>query len=206
MSNVAISDLPVATVINATDIIPFVQPAVAGTTKTITKTLLFTSPTMVTPNIGAATGTSLALTGLATVGTTLGVTGVSTLTGGATVPTSAVGNVFSSTYTPTITIVANVSATTATVTSFCRVGNFVTVAGEFNIDPIAVGYAEVQLTLPVASTFISSRQLGGVGAEWSTNTALSITCDTSTYKARFLMTAINVANQTITFQFGYLVV
>ena len=91
MSNVAISDLPVATVINATDIIPFVQPAVAGTTKTITKTLLFTSPTMVTPNIGAATGTSLALTGLATVGTTLGVTGVSTLTGGAVVQGMTVG-------------------------------------------------------------------------------------------------------------------
>ena len=91
MSNVAISDLPVATVINATDIIPFVQPAVAGTTKTITKTLLFTSPTMVTPNIGAATGTSLALTGLATVGTTLDVTGVSTLTAGAVIQGMTVG-------------------------------------------------------------------------------------------------------------------
>ena len=64
MSNVAISDLPVATVINATDIIPFVQPAVAGTTKTITKTLLFTSPTMA---------------------------GVSTLTGGAVIQGLTVG-------------------------------------------------------------------------------------------------------------------
>jgi len=123
MSTVAISDLPVATVINATDIIPFVQPAVAGTTKTITKTLLFTSPAIVTPTItnptvstgtftspalvtpaiGAATGTSLALTGLATVGTTLGVTGattlsntlavtgVSTLTAGAVVQGMTVG-------------------------------------------------------------------------------------------------------------------
>ena len=79
MSNVAISDLPVATVINATDIIPFVQPAVAGTTKTITKTLLFTSPTMVTPVLGAATATSLA------------VSGVSTLTGGAVIQGLTVG-------------------------------------------------------------------------------------------------------------------
>lgn len=79
MSNVAISDLPVATVINATDIIPFVQPAVAGTTKTITKTLLFTSPTMVTPVLGAATATSLA------------VSGASTLTGGAVVQGMTVG-------------------------------------------------------------------------------------------------------------------
>jgi len=65
MSNVAISDLPVATVINATDIIPFVQPAVAGTTKTITKTLLFTSPTLVTPTLGTPTsGTLTSCTGL----------------------------------------------------------------------------------------------------------------------------------------------
>jgi hypothetical protein len=91
MTTVAISALPVATVINATDIIPFVQPATAGTTRTITKTLLFTSPTMVTPVLGAATGTSLALTGLATVGTTLGVTGASTLTGGAVIQGMTVG-------------------------------------------------------------------------------------------------------------------
>jgi len=51
----------------------------------------FTNPTMVTPVLGAATGTSLALTGLATVGTTLGVTGVSTLTGGAVVQGMTVG-------------------------------------------------------------------------------------------------------------------
>lgn len=79
MTTVAISALPVATVINATDIIPFVQPATAGTTRTITKTLLFTSPTMVTPVLGAATATSLA------------VSGVSTLTGGAVVQGLTVG-------------------------------------------------------------------------------------------------------------------
>ena len=82
MTTVAISGLPVATVINAADIVPFVQ---AGTTKSISKTLLFTSPTMVTPAIGVATGTSLALTG------TLGVTGVSTLTAGAVIQGLTVG-------------------------------------------------------------------------------------------------------------------
>ena len=67
MTTVAISGLPVATVINAADIVPFVQ---AGTTKSISKTLLFTSPTMVTPalgtvasgNISACTSTSMVLT------------------------------------------------------------------------------------------------------------------------------------------------
>jgi hypothetical protein len=66
MTTVAISGLPVATVINAADIVPFVQ---SGTTKSISKTLLFTSPTLVTPalgtvasgNISACTSTSMAM-------------------------------------------------------------------------------------------------------------------------------------------------
>ena len=82
MTTVAISGLPVATVINATDIIPFVQPATAGTTKSITKTLLFTNPTMVMPVLGAATGTSLAVTGAVTSSGTAGV-GYATGAGGA---------------------------------------------------------------------------------------------------------------------------
>jgi len=102
MTTVAISGLPVATVINAADIVPIVQ---AGTTKSISKTLLFTSPTMVTPAlgtvasgvisactstsmvmvtpvIGAATGTSLAVTGAVTSSGTAGV-GYATGAGGA---------------------------------------------------------------------------------------------------------------------------
>jgi hypothetical protein len=101
MTTVAISGLPVATVINAADIVPFVQ---SGTTKSISKTLLFTSPTlvtpalgtvasgvisactstsmvMVTPVIGAATGTSLAATGAITSSGTAGV-GYATGAGG----------------------------------------------------------------------------------------------------------------------------
>ena len=79
MTTVAISALPVATVINAADIVPIVQ---AGTTKSISKTLLFTSPTMVTPVLGAATGTSLAVTGAVTSSGTAGV-GYATGAGGA---------------------------------------------------------------------------------------------------------------------------
>ena len=66
MSTVAISALPIGTVINAADVLPYVQ---SGTTKQITKTLLFTSPTMVTPilgtvtsgNISACTSTSMVM-------------------------------------------------------------------------------------------------------------------------------------------------
>lgn len=98
MTTIAISALPVATVINAADVMPIVQ---SGITKQLTKTLLFTSPTlvtpalgtvasgvisactstgmvMVTPVIGAATGTSLTATG--TIVST-GVAGIGYATG-----------------------------------------------------------------------------------------------------------------------------
>ena len=71
MTTVAISGLPVAAAINAADIVPFVQ---SGTTKSISKTLLFTSPTIATPtmtgpilgtvtsgNISACTSTSMVM-------------------------------------------------------------------------------------------------------------------------------------------------
>jgi hypothetical protein len=85
MANIAISALPVAASQAGADVLPIVQ-ASTSTTKQLSITLLFTSPTFVTPalgtvasgnisactstgqvlttpNIGAATGTSLSTTG-----------------------------------------------------------------------------------------------------------------------------------------------
>jgi hypothetical protein len=134
MTTVAISALPVATVINAADIVPFVQ---AGTTKSISKTLLFTSPTMVTPAlgtvasgnisactstsmvmvtpvIGAATGTSLAVTGAVTSSGTAGV-GYATGAGGTvTQGTSRTTGVTLNKTTGSITLFSAAGTTTAT--------------------------------------------------------------------------------------------
>jgi hypothetical protein len=133
MTTVAISGLPVATVINAADIVPFVQ---SGTTKSISKTLLFTSPTlvtpalgtvasgvisactstsmvMVTPVIGAATGTSLAATGAITSSGTAGV-GYATGAGGTvTQATSRTTGVTLNKTTGAITLFSAAGTTTA---------------------------------------------------------------------------------------------
>jgi len=90
MSTIAISSLPVATAAAVGDVLPIVQ---GGTTKQVTNALLFTNATLVapalgtvasgnisactstsmvltTPNIGAATGTSLTASGvIASTGT-----------------------------------------------------------------------------------------------------------------------------------------
>ena len=111
MTTVAISGLPVATVINAADIVPLVQ---AGTTKSISKTLLFTSPALVTPAIGVATGTSLATTAAITSSGTAGV-GYATGAGGVvTQGTSRTTGVSLNKTTGAITLFSAAGTTTAT--------------------------------------------------------------------------------------------
>ena len=105
MPNIAISALPVAASQAGADVLPIVQ-ATTSTTKQLSVTNLFTSPTFVTPalgtvasgNISACTSTSMALTtpviGAAT-GTSLTATGtiVSTGTAGIGYATGAGGAV-----------------------------------------------------------------------------------------------------------------
>ena len=130
MSTVAISALPVGTVINAADVLPYVQ---SGTTKQISKTLLFTSPTMVTPilgtvtsgNISACTSTGMVLTtpviGAAT-GTSLNATGaiVSTGTAGVGYATGAGGTITQAT---SRTTGVTLNKTTGAITLFSAAGS-----------------------------------------------------------------------------------
>ena len=68
MSNVAITALPVATSAATSDVLPIVQ---GGVTKQLTNTLLFTSPTLVTPALGTPTsGVLTNCTGLPIANTT----------------------------------------------------------------------------------------------------------------------------------------
>jgi hypothetical protein len=148
MTTVAISGLPVATVINAADIVPFVQ---AGTTKSISKTLLFTSPAMVTPvlgtvtsgNISACTSTGMVLTtpviGAAT-GTSLAVTGAVTSSGTAGVgyATGAGGAVTQAT---SRTTGVTLNKTTGAITMFSAAGS--TTAATFTVTNSTVAATDV---------------------------------------------------------------
>jgi len=148
MTTVAISGLPVATVINAADIVPFVQ---AGTTKSISKTLLFTSPALVTPvlgtvtsgNISACTSTGMVLTtpviGAAT-GTSLAVTGAVTSSGTAGVgyATGAGGTVTQAT---SRTTGVTLNKTTGAITMFSAAGT--TTAATFTVTNSTVAATDV---------------------------------------------------------------
>lgn len=65
------------------------------------------------------------------------------------------------TYTPTLTNVTNLDSSTAVLLQYCVVGDFVTVSGQFNADPTAIGLTELRISLPIASNFSGASNAGG---------------------------------------------
>ena len=111
MTTIAITGLPVASVMNSADVLPIVQ---SGITKQLTKTLLFTSPTLVTPVLGVATATSLTTTGAIFSTGTVGV-GYATGAGGTvTQLTSRTTGVTINKTTGSITLFSAAGSTSAT--------------------------------------------------------------------------------------------
>jgi hypothetical protein len=122
---------------------------------------------------GTLSGVSLTSQVTGTLPVANGGTGVTTSTGsGANVlgtsPTiadltisGAGGNVFSSTYTPTLTNVNGINSSTASVCYFTRVGSVVTVSGQITITTNGSGLVKMRMTCPVASNFSSTSQAAG---------------------------------------------
>jgi hypothetical protein len=150
MANIAISALPVAASQAGADVLPIVQ-ATTSTTKQLSVTNLFTSPTFVTPalgtvasgNISACTSTSMALTtpliGAAT-GTSLTATGtlVSTGTAGVGYATGAGGAV---TQITSRTTGVTLNKTTGAITMFSAAGT--TTAATFTVTNSTVAATDV---------------------------------------------------------------
>jgi hypothetical protein len=124
-----------------------------------------------------------------------------------TLPAATDGNIFSGTYTPTLTNTTNIAASTAYVTGYFRVGNMVTVAGRVNIDPTAASTAsELRISLPIASNFANNQNLGGVGAIATGVAEVSsggILADATNDEARFLFTSGGTAARDYYFTFSY---
>lgn len=104
------------------------------------------------------------------------VSGVSISRTAVTAPAATDGNVFSGTYTPTLTNTTNVAASTAYICQYMRVGNVVTVSGQVAIDATATGLIVLEMSLPVASNFSQTRQAGGTFSAYTTGTAKEQGC------------------------------
>lgn len=113
----------------------------------------------------------------------------------------------SGTYTPTLTGVTNVSATTSRQATYMRVGNTVTVAGQFDVDPTTTGLTVVGISLPVASAFTTAYQLGGAGhAPAVAGHGASIMADATNDRAQLSYVDSVGSNDTITYTFTYEVI
>ena len=147
-----------------------------------------TSPTLVTPILGTPTsGTLTNCTGLpASTG----------ITGG------------DGTYTPTLTNVANVDATTAAVCQYIRIGSTVTVSGTLALDATAAGtFTQVGISLPIASNFASVNQCAGTGVgDGGSNGSGVIRADATNDRAELFCVPAGTANTTWYFHFTYRII
>lgn len=101
---------------------------------------------------------------------------------------STSGNVYSSTYTPTTTAVANCSAVSPNgLFKYIREQNTVTVTGRITLTTISTGSTSVGISLPVASNFTLSTDCCGVanqGRFGDVYVMLGIAADTTNDRAQ----------------------
>ena len=137
----------------------------------------------------------------ATSGLTIGRTAVSA-------PAATDGNVFSGTYTPTLTNSTNVAASTTGACQYMRVGNVVTVSGQLSVDPtLAATLTVLLISLPIASTFSSSRNAGGAAASSSNiyGESGAIIANTGSNVFELRLSPTSLANQSYAFQATYII-
>jgi hypothetical protein len=124
-----------------------------------------------------------------------------------TSPASTDGNIFSGTYTPTLTNSTNITSTTAYKCQYMRVGNVVTVSGRVVINPTTANLlTEMLMTLPVTASLVDNEELGGVFASSSgaTGNSGNIRAATSTDTAQFQILPDSNVARTYYFTFTYL--
>lgn len=135
-------------------------------------------------------------------------TGSVTISGSGSIDASVLANVSSGTYTPTLTNVTNIAASTPYECQYLRVGNTVTVSGKVDIDTtLAAGTAsELGVSLPIASDFSAEENCGGTASSPAAASLVSaIRADATNDRAAMVFSAISLSNDSYFFEFSYLV-
>lgn len=113
----------------------------------------------------------------------------------------------SGTYTPTLTNVTNVGASTAYQCQYFQVNNVVTVTGKVDIDPTAGGLAQLGISLPVASNLGAAEDCAGVAfASGIAGQGAAILGDATNNRAEMNFIAVDTTNQPMYFSFSYEVI
>jgi hypothetical protein len=126
--------------------------------------------------------------------------------GSGTIDISTTKTITDGTYTPTPVNTTNVSASTAYVTGYYRVGNMVTVFGKIDIDAtLAASTAtELQIDLPVASNMTGEQDLAGNAiSDAVASLTARVKGDATTDRASFVFKALSLNNDSYSFEFSY---
>lgn len=122
------------------------------------------------------------------------------------------GAITTGTYTPTLTSVLNISGSSASVCSWVRVGNVVTVFGAISVGATAASTAtQIGISLPVASNFSAAENCGGVAASGGAGGIVpqayaAISADAANDRADLLFVAPSNLNFAFKFTFSYRVI
>jgi len=118
------------------------------------------------------------------------------------------GGSLSGTYTPTLTNVSNVSASTAYACQYMRVGNTVSVSGRIDVDPTSTALStQIGISIPIASNFAASENCGGVAfCPAIAGQGAAIVADVANDRAQMEWISGDTTNQPMYFSFMYQVI
>jgi hypothetical protein len=134
---------------------------------------------------------------------TLNVPAFSDVSGNWKALAAGVSIVAAGTYTPTLTNSANITSSTALACQYMRVGSVVTVSGGVTVTPTLLAtLTTLGLSLPVASTFAATQNLGGA-ANSAALASASAAMFADTANARATMQMVSVGNGAETFYFSF---
>lgn len=120
--------------------------------------------------------------------------------GGATLTALTAGS-----YTPSLTNVANLTASTAYKCQWSRVGNVVNVSGKVDVDPtLTATSTQLGISLPVASNIGAAEDCAGTAfAPGIAGQGAAILGDATNNRAQMEWISTDVTNQAMYFTFGY---
>jgi len=112
-------------------------------------------------------------------------------------------------YTPTLTNVTNVTASTAYICQWMQIGNVVTVSGKVDIDPTAAAATptELGMSLPVSSNFSAEEECGGTAVSDVASTyPVRILADSVNNRASFKFLSGTTTSDSYSFTFTYQII